>query len=335
MEKAASNLATAAIEKFSAKAEDPLHRLVSWVEGKSAVRFDGLTLEFAGYGDHITKAANIVAFIHKLEQKLAAVGQSLTINIHLDLDASALSGQSSLFKPLKSILLQDAEVPTDDVPSVIEKILVFIPEPTSNSKKALRRKVEDEFQGADRKAVLRKIIAVISPHGHGQHPDQPYQQFTDDLIYFQDNFDGVGMWPLPLDTDAGVESIKSILIDLYSDDDSAYLGESFDNYIPWICEIACPNRWWLRLSFDLLAGLLFIYAVLAIFWVCRLRTLYKNNYLYFLLAVLVTIAIGLISLVCDPYWEKRAGSVVVWVGFLLGVYTLWTYVRRMKRPPLP
>ena len=107
-----------------------------------------------------------------------------------------------------------------------------------------------------------------------------------------------------------------------------------DIYATSLCSFACPNRWLFRIGFDLLAGVLLLYALLSI-WVCRLRELSKQYFWYLLGAVLVTVAVFVVSLVCDPYWQQRADAVVIAILVFGSAYTLWKYISKTTRPPLP
>ena len=253
----------------------------------------------------------------------------MKLSVMFDVDMESIDKQA-IFKDLEAILIDE-----EDSRAPVDYIFIFLQEPTSSSKKTLRRKVEDEFRGAHRKAVLRKIVPVISPFGHQNDVRGPFAQFTDDLIYLQDNFAGVGLWPLPLDSDQDAATIKDKIIDLYSvKNESNRLGDMIEEYAPALCQFACPNRWLFRLSFDLLVGLLLLYAVLAI-WVNRLRVLYKRFFLYFVVYVLMIVAVFMISLVCDPFWQERADAVVASI-FLIGfVVMISRYVNKATRPPLP
>jgi hypothetical protein len=341
MEHAAYAVLKAASEKFSADL-NPLSWQVPLLSENSTSQVDGVTLVFEDYGRHTKEADKIVTFVRKLKERLGVAGQDLKINIMLGMDANALVAQASLFSELKDILIKQ-----DDTAPAVEYILVFLPEPTTDSKKALRRKVEDEFHGADRQIVLRKIVAVISPFrntkattsSESAEPlasnDPVRDQFADDLIYFQDNFIGVGLWPLPLESDAEMERIRTTIIErLKLEDDANHLGDMINSLPIDLCQYACPNRWLFRLCFDLLAGFLLLYAVLA-FWICRLRVLYKQYFIYFLGLALVTLLIMLISLACDPFWKEKADIVVASVALVLGSLALWKTISKMARPPLP
>lgn len=320
----------AVTQQFTPSQTSLLNDPLTLFEGGAAVRGDGVTLVFDNYTESAGKRANLITFVNQVAQRLAERERDYHINILLDLDVAALDQQAAL-SDLESILLDSSD--GDAAP--VNYVFVFLQQPTSDAKKILRRNIEDEFRGAQRKAVLRKIVPVISPDGHADDPRGAFTQFTDDLIYFQDNFAGVGLWPLPLASDADMAAIKSRIVELYSaagDDD--HIGGLVDQYMPGLCQFACPNRWAFRLAFDLLVAVLGIYALVAI-WVCRLRSFYKQHFLYFAAAGLTTLLIFIISLICDPYWQARADAVIASLGVLIALVMTVRYVSRATRPPLP
>jgi len=296
--------------------------LLSTPESQSSAQGDGVTLVFADYIGSIANRTNIISFVTALAKTLTDSDREYQINIVLDIDVNELDQQQA-FKDLDAILLEH-----NGKPALVDHVFVMLQQSTSKAKKTLRRIIEEEFSGADRKAVMRKIVPVISPHDE-------MSQFTDDLIYFQDNFAGVGLWPLPLDSDAEVETVKAKIIELYSSiNGDSYVGGIINKYAPELCEFACPNRWLFRISFDLLAGLIFLYAVLAI-WVYRLRSLYQQYFLYYLAVFFLALVVFLISLVCDPYWNERADVVMAAMMLVVIAILTWRYVSKATRPPLP
>lgn len=296
--------------------------LLSIPESQSSAQGDGVTLVFANYSGSIVNRTNIISFVTELAKILADNDRKYQINIVLDIDVNELDQQQA-FKDLDAILLEH-----NGKPALVDHVFVMLQQSTSKAKKTLRRIIEEEFSGADRKAVMRKLVPVISSH-------EEMDQFTDDLIYFQDNFAGVGLWPLPLDSDAEVETVKAKIIELYSSTNgNTYVGGIINKFAPELCEFACPNRWLFRISFDLLAGLILLYAVLAI-WIYRLRSFYKQYFWYYLAVALLTLLIFLISLVCDPFWQQRADAVIATLIVIVVVIMMLRYVSKATRPPLP
>lgn len=300
----------------------------------SSVYADGVVLNFKNYGAHVNDRHKIVAFVTKLADVLErSQNADIALNVMLDVDIDSIDDQIFL-SDLEVLLIDEA----DDM-APIDHILMFLQESTSKNKKILRRKIEDEFRGAHRRDVMRKVIPIISPMGHQFDVQNgkvvPFAQFKDDLIYFQDNFAGAGLWPLPLDTDPDFDTIREHIIELYSAEATDnLLGTLSNTYVPQLCQFACPNRWLFRLSFDLLLGLLVVYLVAAV-WINYLRALYKRYWRYFAAYLLLFMGVVLISLACDPYWRARADLVMA--GIIISVFTVVVVNRVYKatRPPLP
>ena len=329
LQRAARAIVATATETFSRERGGLLNDPLGWLEGGASQQGDGLTLIFADYTASLGNRSNIITLVTTVFKLLQQEARDYRLNIQLDADITALDGQTA-FSDLAAILLGD-----EDSPAPVDQVLLFLQQPTTDTKKTLRRVIEDEFHGAQRKAVLRKIVPVISPYGHGDDPRGAFTQFSDDLIYFQDNFAGVGLWPLPLESDADMTNIRSKIIELYSRASSDdHIGGLVDQYLPGLCQFACPNRWLFRLAFDVLLGALLLYG-LAAFWFCRLRSIYKARFPYFAAAGLATLLIFLISLVCDPYWQARADAVIATLGLLIAIVITVRYVSRATRPPLP
>lgn len=304
--------------------------LPAMIKNGSSPQADGVTLYFDDYTVSNDGRENIVKFVSRLSKRLQATGRNLNLNIMLGLDTNTL-GDQSVFKDLSAILLKSEE----EGPAKVDNVLIFLQESTSKAKKNIRRKIEDEFRGADRKAVLRKIIPVISPTGHERDPRGPFSQFTDDLIYLQDNFAGVGFWPLPLRGDNGIDTLRETLVKLYtSTTPSNRFGSMVSNLAPQLCQFACPNRWLFRIGFDLLAGMLLIYALFSI-WLSGPRDFFKKHLFYFIAVITATIVIAVISLVCDPFWQKQADVVLIGIIVAGFAYALWRYVGRVTQLPLP
>lgn len=126
---------------------------------------DGVTLHFDRYYDHPASRYKLVEFVSQLHERLEGDGRDYKINILLDIHADELKSSKKLFSDLKGLLVTD----NSGVKPYVDSLLVFIDEPTTSSKKLLRSKIENEFSGAQRMAVLRKVVPVLQS-GHLHHP---------------------------------------------------------------------------------------------------------------------------------------------------------------------
>ncbi len=92
---------------------------------------DGVTLYFDHYTDSAIEARkSIVRFVKQLHTQLAKQGRSLKINILLDIKNSALETSDDLFVDLKELLIKK----DDDSPVYVDSLIVFLNEPTTNTK---------------------------------------------------------------------------------------------------------------------------------------------------------------------------------------------------------
>lgn len=104
--------------------------------------------------------------------------------------------------------------------AVVDRFIVFLPQPTTDTKKKLRQSIEEaisQFETAPvtkseaavsggisvaswRLQILRRIVCVLSPatwNWTGSFYKTPGTQFFDDMVYFRNNFSSAGFWPLP------------------------------------------------------------------------------------------------------------------------------------------
>jgi hypothetical protein len=310
-------------------------RLTGWLPfGPTAAPTlgDGVTVYF----DDFTNPAkaelrkNISSFLQKLWQALQANPKRLGLNVMIGIRWDELGEQSAIFGELSSLLIEQ-----DNAKLGIDLLLVLLEEPTTNTKKMLRSKIENEFKGLNRKNVLRKIIPIVSPAGHDKELPKPYAQFTDDLIYFEDNFKGVGLWPLPLTQAPDAAKINALIANYFEPQQKPDVMERLvDQYLPQLCNYACPNRWQFRILFDILVVALILLALVAQSN-CRLREWLKH-YPWPALALLVaTILVFAVSLVCDPFWKQRSDDVAIGLVVALVIIGITRYIRKINQGPLP
>ena len=171
---------------------------------------DGVTLIVEGYTGAARSAPGIdrlVTFVRTVAEELDDSGR--TVNLAFDIPLlDPATAAAPLFQDLRGLLVDVA----DPERRVVEHVLVFLERPTSRAKKVLRARVESSFKGEERIQVLRALIPVVPPGANA--PLEPHQsdglvalatsetnsygQFRDDIVYFQDNFDGIGFWPAPV-----------------------------------------------------------------------------------------------------------------------------------------
>ncbi|PTW52194.1 hypothetical protein [Rhodovulum kholense] len=232
-----------------------------------APRPDGVTLIFRGYSggkDNDPAAGRLQQIVSRSYEGLAARGQSVNLGLDLDLIGSGID--TPLMNDLRAILVPPTPVAEPDDPDdgaesaasaargpepPVERILIFMERPTSDAKKTLRARLEHgDFRGPERTEVLRRIVPVLPPTGHREVERQPrsdldpndhpedFSQFRDDLVYFQDNFGGIGFWPAPDPTTGESQTLRRIFNELWIEPVLPGFLASLSVLCAWIC----PHR---------------------------------------------------------------------------------------------
>ena len=230
-----------------------------------------------------------------------------------------------------------------DINEYIDLFIVFLEEPTTKKKKDLRRMIEDEYpgKGEERKDLLRKIVPVIPLSNFGTDKDKQQQQFYDDLIYFEDNFGGVGIWPVPMrkedatekDTELYNAVNEEVIKVFYGEEDRGFFQRLMAVEDSWYCEIVCPNRWYFRWAMDILIGIFAVHFLLW-FFILDLRTLFNQSWCF--LGYSILLAFIFLSLnFCDPWYAELRGLIfVLFIVLLIAVFAC-LYIRRRKRATFP
>ena len=333
--KAAKTIAAIVNQQFHGSNPSLWSRIVQRLEGASKVSADGVNL-YIDYNVKPGSSKKLTEIVTRVFEELEETGSAAKLNLMLRLKLSDIDKRQ--LADLKSILVGDA--------APVDKVLIFLPKNTpesrkssSRSKKALRQTVENAFSGNNRITVLRKIVPIITPVVNDFEPlpesDEGDSQFDDDLVYFKDNFAGVGLWPLPLKSGSSAEQIGTALIKHYrARDGFNYLGEKLEDYAPQVCSFVCPNRLVVYIVIGLLAGILAVCLVL-ILLNCRLRNIFQRYFLIFVVLFISILLILVLSLVCDPFWERYVDGVVIGILLLFIAGFVWGSFRKAIRPKLP
>lgn len=174
------------------------------------------------------------------------------IRVLNDKDQSLLRNFLSALNPFQDVNTQ-TETSRETV-EIVDKILLFLERPTSDAKKELRLRMEEGlFKGPVRADVLRSIIPVVPPGGHrfikstphedafDTTPAKEFSQFDDDVVYFKDNFSGIGFWPV-LDPQSDDNAEMTAIISKYFDKQLPPSLAGFETIITNTCNYWCPNR---------------------------------------------------------------------------------------------
>ena len=214
-----------------------------------APQVDGVTLVIGGYDGTVENVENIerlISLVTLLQVALETRGQ--TVNLAFDLHIGATGPGDAIFGDIKDLL-------TGRDP-IVDYVLIFLERPTTDTKKILRARMENgAFRGIDRANVLGRIIPILPPAGHenvlqsrapdaapNSAPPGAFSQFTDDLVYFQANFAGVGFWPAPDPFGSEATAINAIFQELWFKPTMPVFLAGFEERADQTCTFICPNR---------------------------------------------------------------------------------------------
>ncbi|MBU3030128.1 hypothetical protein [Paracoccus marinaquae] len=336
-----------------------------------SVQPDGVTLIFHGYEGQGLAPQDMEKMTRLILEVYESLPNRKNLSINLAFDFALFGEQLNqpLFDDLYELLIESSYVireegwrPDDggqsgqgarqrETVKIVDKILLFLERPTTETKKELRYRMErGVFKGESRAGVLRSIIPVIPPganrnvlHNVSAGAEQPgdYSQLEDDVVYFKDNFGGIGFWPAPLlSTDDPVAAedtrrVEAILTAKLDDDPLPAVLASFRGPVESVCGFTCPRRGYVGLG----AILLFV-TILALTW----RSFYSGivDRIAFRTLMIGAVWIGNIVLIgalallsgCDPVsvWPQ------VFLFLLLaalGLILLYNFVQRVQNGPKP
>jgi len=216
-------------------------------------------------------------------------------------------------------------------------LLAPLTEPTRGNKKDLRASIDQlsAIHGYDRVAVIQSVVPILFlPAGSGpvgKAKPKPAmmsaaesQQLDDDMVYFRQNFGGVGLWPAPMvGVGAGDEANQDIHRIFYKSDTglAGLVGIS-------ICSLALRLVW----QAFVLVTLIALAAYMIWGQVSGRAWIYRR-----LLAGLGAIAVvlGVVLLLVDPALASlRAGNIPLLVLLaILAAAAIWFFAKpRIPRP---
>lgn len=209
---------------------------------------DGITLRFEGFPAADWQLFN--DFAKQLYQQLQSMKPARQLNIMVT-QGELLDGQASTFSTsrLHALMNNSHDLGTELSPAESKrfrekdiKVLVLLEEPTADAKLALRGDIEKTLFSSGRVRMLRNVIPIVEYDGV-----RP-QQLGDDIIYFSDNFGGIGFWPLSFAPDADsaedATTANAVLLKHFRRADSD--GGVFERVTDFVTDFVCPNRAWLR-----------------------------------------------------------------------------------------
>ncbi|MEP1613572.1 MAG: hypothetical protein ABJL72_16840 [Roseobacter sp.] len=329
------------------------------------VQPDGVTLIFHDYNGNGLTQQQMKTMVRIIKSVYEALPdrRKQKINVGFDFPLEDEDLKKPIFDELFELLLPNPYVLADEdaanlpyqlddtdreTTKVIDKILLFLERPTTDAKKGLRARMEQGlFQGEVRRQVLRSIIPIVPPGGHElvrtsvkeNAPDKSkpprFSQFEDDVVYFKDNFSGIGFWPVLDPLAADTPRMNTIIADHFNAPRLPPILAGFSRPVERVCTFACPNR----AKIGLAAIGLFLTVVL-LTW----RSFYSGivDKIAFRFMSIGLVWIGNVVLVgalfvlanCDPFsvWPDRLMALLIVV---LGVLLFYNFVQRIKNGPMP
>ncbi|MBX9637747.1 MAG: hypothetical protein K2Q45_09380 [Nitrosomonas sp.] len=303
---------------------------------------DGVMLYFDEFPDDRESIELFNQFFTNLQKKLFAEGKDYFVNILVPQSAlgTGIYQYSNLLRwidhtkssgsgdALSARSWRAADMRTD--------ILVLIEEPTTDSKKKLRLDIENgELYGIERAMLLWHIVPVIEFDGRN------WKQLEDDIVYFEDNFGGVGFWPLQVNEPEVAQEMPSHCDAMSSV--SGCLVRYFNNIKlygepeTFLEKFVCENRVYFRIALGILTILCLLFTSLY-FYSCRIHYKIQNFYVWYLLLILVpALIVALLLLTYDPVLEPISTGNLPLILILTGgvVVSIIVYQRRKKQKRKP
>lgn len=308
------NLVGQIVELLSAPVEGALVRFtkkVSYSPNEPLTRGDGVNLFFRNYPTDSVSTRLFEEFFKELKDSLRAKDCDYYVNImatRLDMSKNAGIYSYRNFRKLlrndSSALDENGATDKDLKEKIRTYLLLFLEEPTSQSKQALRFEIDRVLQGADHKIFMRSLIPVLS------FDYKSWAQLSEDISYFNDAYYGIGLWPIQ-ETNTQVSNQSCVeganLPNCLRQD---FFQDGTENDLPSFLEIfTCEHRWGIRLAL-FLTMLFFILVIPFAIFVCKIRhKIAKNPLLYLAAFVFPPCLLFTILLFYDPVLLKlRLGN---------------------------
>lgn len=323
-------------------AESKLRYYTSFGLAGRNTRGDGVTLYFAEYPNDVDSKVLFNNFYLSLRQKMdqmhmwlnILVSQDTLVNDKATGGAFSLGNLASLRKKRTATEpnIREAQRNND------EYILVLMNEPSSDSKRALRSEIENDFalHGADRADFLRSVLPVW------HFDDRNFQQLEDDVVYSRDNFGGVGFWAPNFknlaeevkDPDQSCLQSEQIVVCLLKNYHDEGAGSSLSGPVE---SFVCMHSWAFQIALTVLI-MLIVTQIILYFQVCKAQDFIKTNLLVLLgLFVLPALAIFTLLLGYDPVYAKLARGQLPFIAastaLLLVLVGVGVYLRKRREFP--
>lgn len=320
--------------------------VISLGTGSPNTRGDGVTLYFSDFPADADSVASFNEFYEYLKKGLS--GRKAWVNILLPQYAvnekDGAFGAANLVKLYK--ITQIIENGNDAASAVARSyFMVLMEEPASEAKKRLRLDIEAEtsLRGIDRADFLRRVVPVL------QFDNRNWQQLDDDIVYFKDNFAGIGFWPLPLanlakpvpnlslpimdpaNSCVNAELVALCLLQRYQVE-GAKATQTSD-----IQKRVCEHRWALRATMDLFV-LLDLIVLILFFQSCTVQGVIRQYFLPVVsLLVLPPVVVFMLLLFYDPAYSRLSQGnvpfIIAVVVIIIGIAGGYFYLRSQREKP--
>ena len=281
-------------------------------------RGDGVTLYFNGYPEDDKSEELFNNFVQDLREKLDEEDEEYAVNIMVQQEALSGKGAYQYTNLLEHIFEDNVYKSGKDANyNLKSKVLVLVDEPSHRAR----------VKGFSISESKRNIIPVVVFDGKN------WDQLNDDLTYFEDNFDGVGFWPLfvnePVDEDGMAKegSIEYLLERSFQKTQIGGADNIFDRFV-------CENRWsfYMALAVFIIMTLIFIGYY---FWSCSYREHVKKYFPWYvaafsLLIILIPVQLALHA----PYFEamtKEYRPYILGSFIIIASFSVYLFQRRMQK----
>ena len=343
---ALKRLAYNIVQMLGTPMTDLRSKSVPWLSlgtSRVPVRGDGVTLYFDGYPTDTASVTLFHEFLDELRAQLAKGDFALNIMLRPADIGTGIYRYEKL-----STLVPPLEVPTapalynwaeDNLQQAFSNkakedvrahLLVLLDEPTTDTKKLLRRKIEGATTGKDRVLLLRALVPVVNFNGLA------WAQLEDDLIYFDNNFGGVGFWPSAKTPPADAAPDATPGVDLCGQ--NKLLDDCLQDYFrnppgtedTLVCKFICTNRLPLRFVLDILV-LALAAAVFAYVRWCDARPVLRKYYLVPVAALTMAGVIFAGLMTCDPFLNHLGDGLLIPGVLILALIGMYFYFRNLLK----
>jgi hypothetical protein len=309
---------------------------------------DGVTLFFDGYPDDEVSVGVFNKFVDTLRTRLRQARAGDAINVMMR--HTALGNGVYDYANLYSLIATAEANRNNDLLAKVERdhnvrprLLVLLEDETTDSKKQLRLRIEGALHGEQRAKLLRQVVPVIT------FDNDNWQQLQDDIIYFKDNFGGVGFWPIPMTTAPAAAAVKEKPIDavlpatagVQQCDVSRSISECLSDFYQTepgaqastVCKTVCENLYVFRLATKL-AFMLLVGCAVLYYTSCLWReTMARYHHAPALIVLAAWMLLSMALLFCDPFlrWLARGYMIPIFlVLFIIGLIAGYQYLLKQR-----